>query len=306
MRSSNPAFRGQPEYAQFGQPGQFQQQNQYGQAPYGQAPQGQQYGQQYGQPQQFGQPQQGQQPQWGGGYSPPPMTPTGTGGRMTIDDVLMRTGILFAILLATAAATWAFLGSSGLLMQAYLPIVIGVVVVTLIMGLIINRSRNVPVGLIIAYAAIEGVFVGAVSGAFNLWLPGIVLQAVVGTLGAFAAMLIAYKMRIIRASNKFIKWITILTIGYGIFALFGFVLAVTGIVNIWYANLGIGLVISLFAVGLASLNLIIDFDNVERMINAGAPEKEAWRAGFGLLVTLVWLYIEILRLISIIRSLADN
>ncbi len=301
MRSSNPAFNRRPEFAQFGRPGQYSQ------------PQNPQYGQpgqqQYGQPQQGYAPQGYAQPQqqWGSpqdlqnAYNAPPAGPLQT-GRMTYDDVVVKTGILFAILLAAAAATWVFLISTGLLFAAPIPVFLLTLVVTLGLAFAINRARGVPVGLICAYAVVEGVFVGTASAVFETIYPGIVVTAVLGTLGAFAAMLVAYKVKAIRATPKFTRWIMMLTFGYFIFALLNFGASVLFGFSMFYNTGILGIAISLFAVGLASLNLILDFDYIDRGVANGLPVKESWRAAFGLMVTLVWLYIEMLRLISILRQ----
>lgn len=317
MRSSNPAFSSRPEFARSGRGQQFGQQ-QYGQAPqYGQPPQygEQQYGYQapqqgYGQPgPQQGYPQQpgyAPQPQWGSpndlnqAYNQPSAGPMQT-GRMTYDDVLMRSGILFAILLVAGAMSWfalAFTGAFGLVM----PIMLVSIVVTIGLSLYIGRARSVPVPAILAFAAIEGVMVGAVSVLFETIYPGIVVTAVLGTLGAFAAMLVAYKVKALRATPKFTRWIVMLTFGYFIFALLNLGSSLIFGFSAFYDTGLLGLGISVFAVGLASLNLILDFDYIERGVNNGLPQKESWRAAFGLMVTLVWLYIEMLRLISILRQ----
>lgn len=314
MRSSNPAFRGRPEFAQFGRPGQFQQPQQqagYSQQTYQQP--GQQGYQQpgyqqpgYQQPgyQQPGYQQPGQ-PQWGSSadlnqaYNAPPAGPLQT-GRMTYDDVLVRTGILFAVLLVTAGATWFMMPVIGF--GAYVPILLITLVVTIGLSLYISRARSVPVPAIIGYAVIEGVFVGAASAVFEALYPGIVITAVLGTFGAFAAMLIAYKMKVLRATPKFTRWIVLLTFGYFIFALLNLGASLIFGFSMFYNTGILGIGISLFAVGLASLNLILDFDYIDNGVRNGLPEKESWRAAFGLMVTLVWLYIEMLRLISILRQ----
>ena len=307
MRSSNPVFSRRPEFNGRAQPAQ--------QAP---PPQGYGYPQQgYGQPQGYGYPQQGDgQPQGypQQGYQLPypqddlrerlqmPSAGQLQTGRMTFDDVVVRTAILFAVLLATAAVTWMAMAvlpiSRGLVTAVWM----GSLAATLILGFLIGRSRTVNVPLILAYSAIEGIFVGTVSVFFEMLWPGIVLTAVMGTLGAFAAMLVAYKVKAIRATPKFTKWITMLTLGYLIFAVINLASSFIFGFSAFYDTGLLGVGISLFAVGLASLNLILDFDYIERGIAGGLPEREAWRAGFGLMVTLVWLYIEMLRLISILRS----
>lgn len=299
MRSSNPVFSRRPEFNGHAHPAQ-QAQSQQG---YGYPQQG--YPQQgYGQPQ--GYPQQGYQQPYPKDdlrerFQMPSAGPLQT-GRMTFDDVVVRTAILFAVLLATAAATWLVMAMLPITTAVVMTAWIGSLVATLILGFMIGRSRTVKVPLILAYTVFEGVFVGTVSVFFEMLWPGIVLTAVMGTLGAFAAMLVAYKVKAIRVTPKFTKWIMMLTLGYLIFACINLVSSLVFGFSAFYSTGLLGVGISLFAVGLASLNLILDFDYIERGIAAGLPEREAWRAGFGLMVTLVWLYIEVLRLISILRS----
>ncbi len=298
MQSKNPVFarreefaRANPQAAQYGQP-----QQPYGQPqqPYGQ-PQ-QPYGQpQYGQPQQYATPEQ-----LGQMYRAPSAGPLQT-GRMTYDDVVIRTGMMFAALLATAAVTWFVVTGSP---ELVFPVWIVSMLVGLGLGLFISFSKKIRPAAILAYAAVEGVFLGSISFAFEsiFGLDGIVFQAVLATLGAFAAMLLAYKTKVIRATPKFTRFLIIATIGYAVFSLFNFVAVMVFNVPSVYSMGLLGVGISILGVGLASLNLILDFDYIERGVNAGVPQQQAWVAAFGLVVTLVWLYIEMLRLIAILRG----
>lgn len=233
-------------------------------------------------------------------YTSPSATTRDT-GRMTIDDVVIRTAALFTVLLATAAATWQFMppvDAGGL----------GVVLVAALVGvglsLWITFSKTIRPGLMFAYAAIEGVFVGGISRAYNDWYgDGIVGQAVLGTLAAFAAMLALYKFRVIRVTPRFTRTLLIAFAGYAIFALVNLLFSVFGGMSVYNVG-GLGLIVSVFGVGLAAFFLTLDFDFVERGIANGLPERYAWVAAFGLMTTLVWLYIEMLRLLAILRG--DN
>ncbi|WP_328292480.1 Bax inhibitor-1/YccA family protein [Kineococcus sp. NBC_00420] len=227
-------------------------------------------------------------------YQKPSATPAQS-RRMTLDDVVVRTASLFAMLLVGAALAW--FGDLKLLPA------IGAALVAMVLGLWAQMSKKVRPGVMFAYAAFEGLFVGAISHAYASFYDGIVGQAVIGTLGAFAGMLIAYKTGIVRNSPRFTKILMIAGIGYLVFALANLAFSLLGGTNV-YSIGGLGILVSAFGVVLASLFLVLDFDYIEQGIKNGLPVKESWRAGFGLMVTLVWLYLEILRLISILRG--DN
>jgi uncharacterized YccA/Bax inhibitor family protein len=214
-------------------------------------------------------------------------------GRMTVDSVVERTAILLTIALATGAATWA-LGLGGLSFPAGL--------VGLVLALVIIFKQVTNPGLIMAYAAVEGVFLGGISQYFNTAYPGIVVQAVVGTAGVTAVMLGLYRSGRIRVTPQFTKMVVGATIGF-------FALIMVNLVASFFTDGGLGLregplgiVVGLFAIGLASLNLVLDFDLVETGARQGVPERFGWFAAFGIMITLVWLYIEILRLLAILRG----
>ena len=316
MQSKNPVFArtaefsGRPQQAQFGRPGQFQGQQPYGQQQYGQPgypqqqydqqPYGQQqYGQQqYGQP--YGAPAQSQQ-ELDDLYGRPAAGPART-GRMTYDDVVVRTAALFAILLVTAGATWFSIVNGLVPATMLMPLWIGSMLLGLGLALVIAFQKKVRPPLLMAYAAVEGVFIGAISLFFETVYPGIVLLAVMGTLGAFGAMLVAYKVKAIRVTPKFTRILIIATLGYLVFSLLNLAgVLLLGLPSVYSMGvLGIG--ISILGVVLASLNLVLDFDYIDRGVQSGLPQQFAWVAAYGLLVTLVWLYIEILRLIAILRG----
>ena len=231
-------------------------------------------------------------------YAAPSATPVQT-GRMTYDDVVMKTGITFAVLLAGAVVGWL---NPGL---TFIGLIVG-----LVLGLVNSFKRNPSPVLILLYAGFEGLFVGGISNYFENTaisgrpLDGIVAQAVLGTLGVFAATLFVYRSGRVRVTPKFQRGVMIALIGYAIFSLvnlmfmwFGSSDSAFGFRDGWF-----GVLIGLFAVGLASFCLILDFDFIDKGVKAGLPAKFAWTAAFGLTVTLVWLYIEILRLLAILRG----
>jgi uncharacterized YccA/Bax inhibitor family protein len=176
---------------------------------------------------------------------------------------------------------------------------------TLVLGLVIAFKKTLSVPLIVAYAVVEGFFVGAVSEYFNSvpgW-EGIVPQAVLATLSTFVGMFLAYKFGLIKVTAKFRRIMTMAIIGYAIFAVVNFIFAMVSNTPFGFGGSGgLGIAISLFAVGLASFSLALDFDSIEYAIRSGAPQKYSWLLAHGLIVTLVWLYIEFLRLFARLRE----
>jgi uncharacterized YccA/Bax inhibitor family protein len=239
-------------------------------------------------------------------YAAPSATSVDT-GRVTVDDVVVKTGIQFVLLLASAAVAWqATSGDVGRAMSVWLISMFA----GLGLGLVIAFKRNVSVPLIIAYAVVEGVFVGTISQVFDNMLgaqyDGVVAQAVIGTLAVFGGMLAAYKTGLIKVNDKFRRMMMFALVGYALVAVASLIGAFMGVGGGWgfYGVGGLGLLLCIAGVGLASVMLALDFDNIDRAVAAGLPQKYSWLLGHGLLVTLVWLYIEILRLLAILRG--DN
>ncbi len=222
-------------------------------------------------------------------------------GRMTFDDVVTKTAITMAVLIVSAALAWKALPAQLMLPALVLSGLVGFVVV-----LVVSFRRVINPALVLVYAAIEGIFIGMISKFFEYMYSGIVAQAVLGTFAAAGVTLAAYKFFNIRVTPKFTKIVVISTIAFAVAMLVNFLLSLAGI-NLGLRDGGTG-PISLLAVGiallgavLAVLNLVLDFDYIERGIALGAPARESWRGAFGLTVTMVWLYVEILRLLSYIR-----
>jgi uncharacterized YccA/Bax inhibitor family protein len=253
----------------------------YGQPGYG--PSG------YGQPA-YGQPGYGQQPYpTAEGYptAPPTVQP------MTVDDVVVKTITLLAILGASAAAAWVLV-PDALLVPAW----IGAALVGLVLGLIISFSRMANPALVVTYAVIEGVFVGLASKVFESLYDGIVLQAVVATFGVFFLMAILYRARAIRATPRFIRGVIAAMIGLLAVILINFVLALFGINTGLRDGSPLAIGFSLVVIVVAALSFILSFHEVEEGVRMGLPQRYSWMAAFGILVSLVWLYLEILRLLS--------
>lgn len=228
-------------------------------------------------------------------YAAPPASPLQT-GRMTIDDVVTKTSLTLGTLVVAGAATW-LLVPERLYGFAMLAALVG-------FGLaLVNTFKRVPSpGLVLAYAAVEGIFLGAVSKVFEASYPGIVVQAVVGTAVVFATMLYLYKSRRIRVTPKFTKMVIGAAVGFLGLILVNLVASFFVEGGFGLRSGGLGILVGLVAIVLAALFLVLDFDVVEQGVRMGAPERESWRAAFGLTVTLVWLYLELLRLLAILRG----
>lgn len=234
-------------------------------------------------------------------YGAPAATTRDT-GRLTYDDVIVKTGGLLALLVVVAAATW-------FTVPAIWPLG---AVVGLVLGLV-NAFKKEPSPLLITlYTVAQGVFLGGISLAFQNMttdLTGnvqpIVLQAIVATFATFGAALFLFKSGKVRVTPKFTRWLLISMVGYLAFSLVNVVMMLFGVGDGAYGPLrsgGVGVLVGLFAVGLAAASLIMDFDAIKRGVEQGAPAKMAWSAAFGLIVTLVWLYLEILRILAILQG----
>jgi uncharacterized YccA/Bax inhibitor family protein len=230
-----------------------------------------------------------------GMYEAPSATPLQT-GRMTLDDVVVRTAGIFAVLVAAAAVMY-FVVKPG-------PVVVfGSAIAALVVGLVVNLGKTIRPPLILLYGALEGVFVGGVSFWYADAFGGqIVPQAVLGTLAAFATMLVLYRTGVVRNSPRFTKILMIALVSYLVFGLINLLFAVFGGVSVYSSGSGLAILVSGIGVVLASLFLVLDFDFIEQGVRNGLPEQYAWVAAFGLVVTLVWLYLEILRLLAILQN----
>ena len=216
--------------------------------------------------------------------------------RMSIDDVVTRTGILLAVLLVAAVATY-IVPLTGVLFFAALIVGFGLSIVN-------SVSKTVRPPLMVLYAACEGLVIGTISRVYNDYYSGIVTQAVIGTVAAFVGILFLYKSGKLRATPKFTRILLGAVAGYFVLALISLISSFFKVGNGmgFYGVTGLGLLMSVAGVALASLFLVLDFDQIEKSIAQGVPAIEAWRSGFGLIVTLVWIYLEILRLLSILRD----
>ncbi|UZN04332.1 Bax inhibitor-1/YccA family protein [Cellulomonas sp. S1-8] len=227
-------------------------------------------------------------------YDAPPATTRDT-GRLTYDDVIIKTGGLLALLVVVAAATWVI--APGLW-------IVGAIV-GLVLGLVNAFKKEPSPVLITLYAVAQGVFVGGISAFYESAFNGIVGQAVLATLSVFAVALVLFRSGKVRVTPKFRRAVLIGMVGYLVYSLVNLGLMLFGVGGGEYGPLRsgpLGIGIGLLAVGLAAACLIMDFDSIKRGVDQGVPAKFAWAAAFGLIVTLVWLYLELLRLLAILRG----
>ena len=219
---------------------------------------------------------------------------------------MVKSAILFALAVVGAFAGWMLTSSAP---------GIGTVVVmvgcigTIVLGLVNAFKRKVSPPLILLYGACSGIFLGAVSYWYNQLAlasdyEGLVLQAVLATFVTFGVMLLLFGTGIVKVTNKFMKVMIVAMGAYFVIALASLVASFFGVGGGWgfYGVGTLGLLLCVFGVGLAAFSLMLDFEAIKQGIALGLPERESWRLSFGLLVTLVWLYLEFLRLFAIIAS----
>ncbi|AWE50714.1 MULTISPECIES: Bax inhibitor-1/YccA family protein [Streptomyces] len=227
-----------------------------------------------------------------------------TADRMTMDDVLMRTGTTLGVLIVTAALAWATLPVDDANISRSYGIAIGAGLIGMVLGLVQSFKRKASPALILAYAAFEGVFLGVVSSVVdNRIASGAAMQAVLGTMAVFAAVLVAYKAGWIRVNRRFVGFVMAAALGFIalmainlLFAVFG------GGDGLGFRSGPLGILFGVIGILLGACFLALDFKQVEDGIAYGAPREESWLAAFGLTLTLVWIYLEFLRIIAILNS----
>jgi uncharacterized YccA/Bax inhibitor family protein len=230
-------------------------------------------------------------------YQGPTAGPVQT-GRLTYDDVIVKTVGMLGLLVVSGAATW-FL-APGLWMVG--------AVVGLVLGLVNCFKRNPSPALISIYAVAEGMFLGGISKFYESVWDGVVVQAIGATAAVFIAVLVLFAFGKVRASAKMTKIVLVAMVAYLLFSLinvalvWGGVLPGFGMYQMRVAGIPLALGIGVIVVLLGSYSLVMDFDSIKNGVQQGAPAKFAWSAAFGLLVTLVWLYLELLRLLAIFRD----
>lgn len=246
-------------------------------------------------------------------YAAPYATPyqeTRASRPLTIDNVVTKTGITLAVLAASAVVSY-FLVLSNVALAMPLTLVGALGGLGLVLVATFGRKQDSP-AIVLSYAVLEGLFLGALSFVFANFSvssanAGVLIgEAVMGTFGVFFGMLVVYKTGAIRVTPKFTRMVVAALFGVLALMLGNFVLAMFGVGG--GAGLGLrsggplAIIFSLVCIGIAAFSFLIDFDAADQMVRAGAPEKAAWGIALGLTVTLVWLYIEILRLLSYLQN----
>jgi uncharacterized YccA/Bax inhibitor family protein len=230
-------------------------------------------------------------------YGRPSASPAQT-GRMTYEDTVMKTLIAFGILLAGALVGWMIpaLTIPGL-------------IIGLVLALVNIFKKQPSRGLILAYAGFEGLFVGGISQFFNTQWEGIVTQAVFGTLAVIGVTLFLFLSGRFRTSARMTRIVTIAMLGYVVFSLvnfglmaFGTTSGMFGLRSVEIFGIPLGVPLGILVVFLAAYSLVMDFESIKAGVEKGVPRVYGWQAAFGIMVTVVWLYVEILRLLAILRG----
>jgi uncharacterized YccA/Bax inhibitor family protein len=230
------------------------------------------------------------------------LTRAGYGETMTLDGTVTKTGILLICVLAAAAITWSqFFATRD--PAAVAPYILGGAIGGFVMAMVtVFKKEWSPVTAPI-YAVLEGLFLGGASAMLELRFPGIAMQAVGLTFGTCFCLLLAYRSGMIRATEKFKLGIFAATGGIALIYIVSMLLGFFGVRIPYIYDTGpVGILFSLVVVAVAALNLILDFDFIEQGVMRGAPKYMEWYSGFALMVTLIWLYLEMLRLLSKLRD----
>lgn len=293
--------QGDSRFGRFGAQSQQNNQQAYGQQQgYGQ----QTYGQ-YGQ-QQYDQPQYGQQAQYGQPYgeadygvaAPTYSEPIPAGERLTMNDVMVKTGINLGLVAVGAAVAW------------YAPVLLLLGMVGgLVLGLVNSFKKKVSPILVMTYALMEGLLLGGLSAVVDMRYPGVAVQAVLATLVVAGTTLALFANGKLRATPKLNKIFMIGAIGYlvyGLISILGAGIFGSSLNSFSIGGIPLGLVVGLFAVALATYSLLIDYTTTAEAVDAGLPQSESWRLAFGLTASLVWLYVEILRVLMYLASIFSN
>ncbi|MBP0457392.1 Bax inhibitor-1/YccA family protein [Streptomyces montanisoli] len=230
----------------------------------------------------------------------------GRPGAMTMDDVVSRTAITLGTVVVTAVLAWLALPVDEANLGKSYGIAFGAAIVALVLGLIQSFKRRPAPALIVAYAAFEGFFLGVLSNVVSTYIaPGVVVEAVLGTMAVFAGTLLAYRMRWIRVTRRFTRFVTAAAMGFLILMFVNLLFSLfTHGDGLGFRSGGLGIAFGIIGIVLGACFLALDFKQVEDGVAHGAPREESWLAAFGLTMTLVWIYLEVLRVLSILQS--DN
>lgn len=219
--------------------------------------------------------------------------------RMTVEDTIAKTGISFGVLLVAAVVGW------------IVPVLaVPAAIVGFVLALVNIFKREPSPALILAYAGAQGLFVGGISSFFEMQWPGIVSQAVIATLVVVGVTLALFASGKIRASRRATKIFLIAMVGYAVFSLVNVGLVMFGAIDspfglssqVEIMGIPLGLILGVFVVLMAAYSLVLDFDMIQQGVRNRAPRKYGWSGAFGIMVTVIWLYMELLRMFAIARD----
>ncbi len=226
----------------------------------------------------------------------------GGGVRVTLNDVVVKSAIMFGLVVVFAFVGWNLIAAApGLMFPVF--------IAAIALGFVNALKKNVSPALMVIFAVAEGLMLGGISNWYNSYAvvngwDGIVLQAVVATMTTFGVMLTLYLTGVIKVTKRFTQVLMVAAVSYIVLALASLVAAMFGVGGGWgfYGVDGIGIIISIAGVAIAAFFLALDFEAIKQGVAMGLPERESWRMSFGLLVTLVWLYLEFLRMFAILSG----
>ncbi|MER7497644.1 MULTISPECIES: Bax inhibitor-1/YccA family protein [Streptomyces] len=226
-----------------------------------------------------------------------PQAPVATGNRMTMDDVVMRSAMTLGTVVVGAVLAWALLPVSS---TSY-GLAIGAALIAFVLAMVQSFKRKASPALILSYAAFEGVFLGVISEMFNSRWSGAPFQAVLGTMAVSGATLLVYKAGWVRVTARYARIGMTIALAFILVMAVNLLLVVFGVAEDGgLRSMGpLGAIVGILAIVLGAFFLTLDFKQIEDGIAYGAPREESWLAAFGLTMTLVWIYIEMLRLVAI-------
>ncbi|MEV5176777.1 Bax inhibitor-1/YccA family protein [Streptomyces flaveolus] len=229
-----------------------------------------------------------------------------TGTAITMDDVVVRTATTLGTVVLTAVLSWLLLPVDEANIGRSYGIAVGAALIAFVLSMVQAFKRAPSPALILGYAAFEGVFLGVISSTTSTYIaPGVVVQAVLGTFAVSAGVLIAYRMRWIRVDQRFAGFLAAAATGFFLLLVADLLFSAFGAGDgLGFHSGGLGIVFGVIGILLGAGFLALDFRQVEDAVAYGAPREEAWLAAFGLTTTLVWIYLEVLQVLSIFNS--DN
>ncbi|WLW58130.1 Bax inhibitor-1/YccA family protein [Streptomyces sp. YU58] len=233
-------------------------------------------------------------------------TPRAGGTAVTMDDVIMRTATTLGTVALTAVLSWLLLPVDQANIGRSYGLATGAALIAFVLAMIQTFRRTPSSALILGYAAFEGVFLGVLSSSVSTYIaPGVVVQAVLGTFAVSAGVLIAYRMRWIRVTRRFAGFVGAAATGFVLLLVADLLFSAFGAGDgLGFHSGGLGIVFGVVGIVLGAAFLALDFQQIEDAVVYGAPREQAWLAAFGLTTTLVWIYLEVLRVLSLFNS--DN